>query len=153
MNTAYHSRLKTPLCELLSCDYPILQAGMGGVARAELVAAVSNAGGYGFLGMVREPVKRIQAEINQVRQQTDKPFGVNLIPAATDGTLLQQQINLCIQNNIHSVCLFWDINEPVIARFREAGILVFHQVGNVVDAVQAWHAGADILIVDRKSVV
>lgn len=43
--------LRTPLCDLLGCRYPILQAGMGGVARAELVSAVSCAGGYGFLGM------------------------------------------------------------------------------------------------------
>jgi nitronate monooxygenase len=46
--------LHTPLCDLLGCRYPILQAGMGGVARSELVVAVTKAGGYGFLGMVRE---------------------------------------------------------------------------------------------------
>src|SRR3546814_145638 len=46
--------LTTPLCRLLGCRYPILQAGMGGVARSALAAAVAEAGGYGFLGMVRE---------------------------------------------------------------------------------------------------
>ena len=46
--------LHTPICDLLGCRYPILQAGMGGVARSGLVAAVIEAGGYGFLGMVRE---------------------------------------------------------------------------------------------------
>jgi hypothetical protein len=45
----------TPLCRLLGCRHPLLLAGMGGVSRAELVAAVSEAGAFGFLGMVREP--------------------------------------------------------------------------------------------------
>ena len=48
------NRLHTPVCTLLGCDLPILLAGMGGVARSELVAAVAQAGGYGILGMVRE---------------------------------------------------------------------------------------------------
>jgi nitronate monooxygenase len=46
--------LRTPICDLLGCDVPIVLAGMGGVARSELVAAVTTAGGFGFLGMVRE---------------------------------------------------------------------------------------------------
>lgn len=48
--------LYRPVCDLLGCAYPIVAAGMGGVARSELVAAVSAAGAFGFLGMVREPV-------------------------------------------------------------------------------------------------
>ena len=48
------NHLHTPVCTLLGCDVPILLAGMGGVARSELVAAVAHAGGYGILGMVRE---------------------------------------------------------------------------------------------------
>jgi nitronate monooxygenase len=54
------STLKTPVCELLGCDVPVVLAGMGGVARSELVAAVSAAGGFGFLGMVRESPALIQ---------------------------------------------------------------------------------------------
>ena len=46
--------LHTPICSLLGCNVPILLAGMGGVVRSELVAAVAEAGGYGILGMVRE---------------------------------------------------------------------------------------------------
>jgi nitronate monooxygenase len=47
--------LSTRVCDLLDCRYPIVLAGMGGVARSELVAAITNAGGFGFLGLVREP--------------------------------------------------------------------------------------------------
>ena len=54
--------LHTPLCDLLGCDQPVLLAGMGGVSRWELAAAVANAGGYGMLGMVREDPALIAAE-------------------------------------------------------------------------------------------
>lgn len=145
VNRAFE-RLRTPVCDLLGCNYPILQAGMGGVARADLVSAVSHAGAYGFLGMVREPPQRIVDEIRKVREHTDRPFGVNIIPAATDPRLLEQQAEVCLREDVHSVCLFWDVNAKLIDRLREAGILVLHQVGSVADAVDAWHAGAQILI-------
>ncbi|HEX7028928.1 MAG TPA: nitronate monooxygenase [Gammaproteobacteria bacterium] len=144
------SRLRTPVCDLLGCEYPILQAGMGGVARAELVSAVTAAGGYGFLGMVREPPQRIADEIGKVREQTGKPFGVNIIPAATEPALLERQVEVCLREKVHSVCLFWDVDAKLIGRLREAGILVLHQVGGVADADDAWRAGAQILIAQGR---
>jgi nitronate monooxygenase len=140
------ARLRTPVCDLLGCEYPILQAGMGGVARADLVSAVSRAGAYGFLGMVREPPQRIADEIRKVREQTGRPFGVNIIPAATDADLLERQVDVCLREKVHSVCLFWDVDAKLTARLREAGVLVLHQVGSVADAVDARNAGAQILI-------
>ena len=64
--------LRTPVCDLLGCDVPILLAGMGGVARADLVTAVTEAGGFGFLGMVREAPDFIQSEIEKVRARTSR---------------------------------------------------------------------------------
>jgi len=69
---------------------------MGGVARNELVTAVSRAGGFGFLGMVREPVERIRAEVQAVRAAGVERFGVNLIPGGTDPALLDAQIETLI---------------------------------------------------------
>src|SRR3546814_17165007 len=86
------SPLSTPLCGLLDCTYPILQAGMGGVARAELVAAVAEAGGHGFLGMVREAPELIAAELDAVRAPTGRPFRVHLLPAATAPAPLAAQL-------------------------------------------------------------
>ncbi|MFP6562558.1 nitronate monooxygenase [Paraburkholderia sp. B3] len=138
---------QTPLCEMLGCRYPILLAGMGGVSRHELVAAVADAGGFGFLGMVREPLDLIRDEVTRVRQSTDGPFGVNLIPAATDAELLRQQIDLCIELRVPVVGLFWDVAPDAIATLRAAGILVVYQVGSASDAQRAQQAGADALIV------
>ncbi|MDP3299010.1 MAG: nitronate monooxygenase, partial [Phenylobacterium sp.] len=67
--------LHTPLCDLLEVKHPIMQAGMGGVAYAELVAAVCEAGGYGVLGMAGRSPDFIREEMRKVRKLTDKPFG------------------------------------------------------------------------------
>lgn len=138
--------LKTVLCDRLGCRYPILQAGMGGVARAELVRAVTHAGGYGFLGMVREAPDFIDRQISLVRSGTNRPFGVNLIPAATDTALLNEQLSVCFDHDIHSLCLFWDVDQDIVARAKQQGCMVFHQVGTVEDACRAEHAGADVII-------
>jgi nitronate monooxygenase len=88
--------LHRPVCDLLGCTHPIVLAGMGGVARSELVAAVTEAGGFSFLGMVREPVDLIRSEVAALRARGIERFGVNLIPAATDPALLEAQISACI---------------------------------------------------------
>jgi len=70
---------RTPLCDLLNIDIPILQAGMGMGARAELVAAVSGAGGLGVLGGGPLPAEALREQIERVRALTDRPFGVDLL--------------------------------------------------------------------------
>ena len=73
------SRFSTRLTEVLGCEHPITSAGMGGPARSALAGAVSAAGGFGLLGMVREDPALIETEIAAVRARTNRPFGVNLI--------------------------------------------------------------------------
>lgn len=138
--------LHTPICDLLCCDVPVVLAGMGGVARAELVAAVTEAGGFGFLGMVREPADFVAAQIAEVRARTGRAFGVNLIPAATPPELLRAQVEVCIATKVHAVTLFWDTPSDLVDRFRDAGILVARQVGSLAEAIDAQAAKADIVI-------
>src|SRR5690606_27914648 len=99
-----------------------------------LVAAVTGAGAFGFLGMVREPPALIRQEVEELRRLGHQRFGVNIIPAATDPTLLEQQIETIIALRVPVVALFWDIDAAVIARLREAGIVVVYQVGSVEEA-------------------
>jgi nitronate monooxygenase len=139
--------LHTPVCDLLCCDYPIVLAGMGGVARHELVAAVAEAGGFGFLGMVRESPELVTAEITAVRARTARPFGVNLIPAATRPDRLEAELRACIAAKVHAVTLFWDLSVETLKRLRGEGVLVACQVGSLSEAKAAEDAGADILIV------
>ena len=138
--------LRTRITDLLGCDYPILLAGMGGPARAELCAAVSAAGGYGTLGMVREPPELIRDEIAGVRARTNRSFGVNLIPTGTDPQLLEEELAACFEARVHSMTFFWDVRPDLIARAHEAGCLVLYQVGGIADAVAAAEAGADAII-------
>jgi nitronate monooxygenase len=141
-----NKNLRTPLCDLLQCEYPILQAGMGGVARAELAAAVSEAGAYGYLGVAGESAERIAAEIEAVRARTERPFGINLVPAATDPALLDEELAACIECGVHSICFFWDVDRAAVERARAAGCRVLYQVGSVESALQAEAAGADAII-------
>lgn len=71
-------RFRTELCDLLAIDYPILQSGMGRVAGPELAAEVSKAGGLGILGALGVSGADLRAQIQRVRELTDRPFGVNL---------------------------------------------------------------------------
>jgi nitronate monooxygenase len=70
----HRSLLRTPLCDLLGCDLPIVLAGMGGVSCWELAAAIARAGGYPTLGMVREAPDLIAAEVMALRAATDRPL-------------------------------------------------------------------------------
>src|SRR6056297_2016419 len=79
--------LKTPLCDMLGIEYPILSAGMGPTligentgAPVELVVAVSEAGGLGVLGGSGFTVEELREAIRDIKAQTDKPFGVDLLP-------------------------------------------------------------------------
>ena len=138
--------LQTPVCDLLGCTYPILQAGMGGPARSELAAAVCEAGAYGCLGMVREKPDLIRREIAATRRRTNRPFGVNLIPAATNPVLFDEELAACLESGIHSLVYFWDVVPEAVAKAKAAGCRVLYQVGSVEQALAAEAAGADAVI-------
>ena len=75
---------RTPLCDLLECEFPIVLAGMGGDATTpELVAAVSNAGGFAVDGVTNNTPEEILEDVRQIRELTDRPFGLDiLLPAS-----------------------------------------------------------------------
>ena len=71
--------LKTKFTEAFGIEHPIVQGGMQWVGRAELVAAVANAGALGFITALTQPTPEdLRREIKRCREMTDKPFGVNL---------------------------------------------------------------------------
>jgi NAD(P)H-dependent flavin oxidoreductase YrpB (nitropropane dioxygenase family) len=71
--------LRTRLCDILDIEYPVILAGMGGVATAELVAAVSEAGGLGVVGAASMPPEEIERQVRRIRDLTSKPFGVDVL--------------------------------------------------------------------------
>lgn len=70
---------RTVLCDLLQIEYPVLQAPMSRIVTPALVAAVSESGGLGILAGIGVPPDALRGQIREVRQRTDRPFGVNLI--------------------------------------------------------------------------
>jgi len=139
-----------PLLKILGCEYPIMLAGMGGVARHKLAAAVSNAGGFGVLGMVREPAALIRSEILALRELSQAPFAVNLIPACTNAALLKEQVDTCLDLDVSTFVLFWEVDTALIRYLKSLGKTVIHQVGYQCDADAAQAAGADVLIVQGQ---
>jgi nitronate monooxygenase len=73
------SPLRTPLCDLLGIEHPIVQSGMGTLAGAALAAAVSEAGGLGIVGSAWATPDALREAIREVRRRTARPFGVNVI--------------------------------------------------------------------------
>lgn len=146
MGNGMPREITTPLTERLGCRYPIISAGMGGPARSELAAAVSAAGGFGLLGMVRETPALVEREIAAVRARTNRPFGVNLIPGVTDPALFEAEFAACLEAGVSAFCFFWTVMPAVVERAKKAGCLVLYQVGSAADAVAAERAGADVII-------
>ena len=70
---------KNVICKLLNIQYPIFQGGMAWIGTAELASAVSNAGGLGIIGAGHMPPDILRAEIQKVKNWTNKPFGVNIM--------------------------------------------------------------------------
>ncbi|NLK17069.1 MAG: enoyl-[acyl-carrier-protein] reductase FabK [Clostridiales bacterium] len=71
--------IKTPICDLLGIEYPIIQGGMAWIADADLAGAVSNAGGLGLIASMSADAEWLRGQIRKARQLTDKPFGVNIM--------------------------------------------------------------------------
>ena len=136
--------LRTPLCDLLGIEHPIMLAGMGGVSYADLAAAVSNAGGYGVLGMAGRSPDFIREEMRKVRSLTDKPFGVDLLAASPDS--LTASVEVIIEEGASAFVAGLGIPMPIMARLKAAGLKVMVVCGAVKHAVKAEQAGCDAVI-------
>jgi nitronate monooxygenase len=79
---------------------------------------VTEAVGFGFLGIVREPVDVIRSGVAALRARGIERFGVNLIPRVSDPVLLEAQVSACIDLGVPVIGLFWDIAPKLVARLR-----------------------------------
>jgi len=135
---------KTPICDLFQIDVPIFLAGMGGVAYADVCAAVSEAGGYGTLGMVAETPDGIRDEMRRVRKLTDKPFGVDLLAALPDQ--MMEAIDVVIEEGASAFIAGLGVPGPVVEKCHDNGLLVMSMCGKVSHAVAAEAAGCDVVV-------
>ncbi|OGW17687.1 MAG: hypothetical protein A3G93_11355 [Nitrospinae bacterium RIFCSPLOWO2_12_FULL_45_22] len=136
--------LYTPLCQILGIKYPIIQGAMGMVTDARFVAAVSNAGALGVLASVNVPLNQLKDEIARVRDLTDKPFAVNLVPL---GATFRQRAEIVAQSGVKIVTTGrGDPRQPVVSLLKSFEVKVLPVVPTVRHAKRLEEEGADIII-------
>ena len=137
--------IRTPLCDLLGIDYPIMLAGMGGVSYGELAAAVSEAGGFGTLGMASVAPKQVREQMRIVRSLTKKPFGVDLLAAVPES--LEQTADIIIEEGAAAFISGLGVPAPhLVKKFHDAGLKVMNVAGTVKHARHAEHGGLDAVV-------
>ena len=137
--------IRTSICDMLGIQYPILLAGMGGVSYAELCAAVSNAGGFGTLGMAGRSASEIKDEIRKTRDLTDKPFGVDLLAAVPES--LEKTADIIIEGGAKAFISGLGVPPPhLVKKFHDAGLKVMNVCGTVRHARAGEAGGLDAVV-------
>ncbi|WP_026209160.1 NAD(P)H-dependent flavin oxidoreductase [Catelliglobosispora koreensis] len=136
--------MRTRLTELARVKYPIVQTGMGYVAGAKLTAATANAGGLGIIASATMSLPQLEAAINEVKERTQAPFGVNLRADAEDANA---RIDLMIARGVKVASFALAPKQDMIKRLKDAGLIVIPSVGAKRHAEKVAQWGADAVIV------
>jgi nitronate monooxygenase len=143
-------RLRTRFTEEFGIDHPIVQGGMQWVGRAELVAAVANAGALGCLTALTQPTpEALVKEIARTRDLTDRPFGVNLtiLPTITPPPYDEYR-QAIIESGITIVETAGNVPAEHVAVFKPAGVKVIHKCTSIRHALTAERLGVDAVSID-----
>ena len=136
--------MKTRLTDILEITHPVMLAGMGGVSYAAVAAAVSEAGGFGCLGASAMGSERMVAEMQAVRELTNKPFGVDLLTAAPGDMAADVERIAAAGGSVFVAGL--GVPREVIDRCHELNLIVANMCGKVRHAIAAVEAGCDIVV-------
>jgi NAD(P)H-dependent flavin oxidoreductase YrpB (nitropropane dioxygenase family) len=134
------------ITELLGVRYPIIQGALGVISNPEMVAAVSNAGGYGLLttGSITNP-EVLKRRIDTVKRLTKKPFGANLMamhPKSLDF------VEILVESGIKAVTTSAGSPKDLVPFLKQRGLKVLHVIANVEYAIKAEAAGVDAVIAE-----
>lgn len=142
--------MKTRITELLGIRYPIIQGGMMWVGRAEMAAAVSNAGGLGILTALTQPTPAaLVEEIARCRTLTELPFGVNLtLLPSINPPPYDQYLDAIIASGVKVLETAGNNPGEIIARAKAAGLVVIHKCVAVRHALKAQSLGVDAVSID-----
>ncbi|MFF2324965.1 MULTISPECIES: NAD(P)H-dependent flavin oxidoreductase [unclassified Streptomyces] len=136
--------MPTALTELTGVRHPIVQTGMGWVAGPRLVSASANAGALGVLASATMTVEQLRAAVREVKSRTDAPFGVNLRADAQDAG---DRVRIIVDEGVRVASFALAPSKELIARLKDAGVVVIPSVGarRHAEKVAAW--GADAVMV------
>jgi len=136
----------TRITSQLNIKYPIIQGALAMIGRAELAAAVSEAGGLGMItAWTLKTPDRLRKEIHKLREITDKPFAVNLSPTVDPALVPMREV--AIEEKVPVIETAGYRAEEHGKRIKEAGLLWFHKVQSVKHALSAEKAGADAVCI------
>src|SRR5690242_8838585 len=136
--------MRTRLTDVLGIEHPVMLAGMGGVSYSALVAAVSEAGGFGCFGASTMSGDEMVAEIRAAKALTDKPLGVDLLTAMPDR--LMTDVEALIREGAAVFAAGLGVPRDVITLCHEHNVLVLSMCGKVRHAIAAVEAGCDIVV-------
>ncbi len=142
--------IRTRFTDLCGIEHPIVQGGMMWVGRAELAAAVSNAGGLGILTALTQPTPDdLRREIERCRTMTDKPFGVNLtiLPSVNPPPYAEYR-RAIIDSGVKIVETAGHKPQEHVDDFKAHGIIVLHKCTAVRHALSAQRMGVDAISID-----
>lgn len=137
-------RIETPLTELVGVRHPLVQTGMGWVAGPRLVSAAAEAGALGILASATMTVGQLRAAVREVASRTEAPFGVNLRADAGDAG---ERVRVLVEEGVRVASFALAPSRELIARLKDAGVVVIPSVGarRHAEKVAAW--GADAVLV------
>jgi enoyl-[acyl-carrier protein] reductase II len=136
--------MRTRLTDVLQVEHPVMLAGMGGVSYHRLVAAVSEAGGFGTLGAGTMSPDQLRDEIRATKALTSKPFGVDLLTALPEQT--DEGVDLLIEENVPVFVAALGVPRDVLERCHRHHVLVANMCGKVRHAIAAVEAGCDLVV-------
>ena len=138
-----HAALRTRLCDLFGVEYPIVQTGMGWVAGPRLAQATSNAGGLGVLAGATLTPEQFEPAVREIKERTDKPFGVNLRADAPD---LEDRCDVLIAAGVRVASFASPPPERVVKKLKDAGLVVMPTIGARRHAEKVAELGVDAVI-------
>lgn len=142
--------IKTRFTEMFGVETPITCGGMTRVGKAELIAAVADAGALGFLtALTPGSPELLVKEIQKTRDLTDKPFGINLTILPTINPIPYDEYRqVIIESGIKAVETAGNNPQPHLPAFKAAGVKVIHKCVTARHAVKAESIGVDAVSID-----
>jgi enoyl-[acyl-carrier protein] reductase II len=137
--------IKNRITQMLGVEYPIVQAPMGYIARAQLASAVSNAGGLGIIETSSGRLDEVRAEVKKMRDLTTKPFGLNVALAFVRDPDI---VKFVLDQGVAFVTTSAGDPMKIVGPLKQAGLNVFHVVPSLKTALRALEAGVDGLVVE-----
>lgn len=140
----------TRITDLFGVKYPIIQGGMHWLGKAELTAAVAEAGGMAFMtALTHGTPEKLRDEIKKTRDLTDNPFGVNI----TLSRFIMREntkdfIQVCIDEDIKIIETAANTPKDLMPMFKDAGIKVVHKCTSLKHAIHAENIGCDVVMID-----